>query len=89
MEEKKLDTVNSTEEKVETLGSTGAELVEEQQTYKEMSPIQLVFRRFFRSKLSIVGIIMIAFLFLFSFLFYVILSTSFAFSTLWNATDAF
>ena len=29
MEEKKLDIVNSTEEKVETLGSTGAELVEE------------------------------------------------------------
>lgn len=68
MEEKKLDTVNGTEEKVENLGSTGAELVAEQQTYKEMSPIQLVFRRFFRSKLSIVGIIMIAFLFLFSFL---------------------
>lgn len=48
--------------------STGAELVEEQQTYKEMSPIQLVLRRFFRSKLSIVGLAMIIFLFIFSFL---------------------
>lgn len=37
-------------------------------TYKEMSPMRLVLRRFFRSKLSIVGIIMIVFLFLFSFL---------------------
>jgi hypothetical protein len=49
-------------------GSTGAEIVEEQQTYKEMSPIQLIFRRFFRSKLSIVGLLMIVFLFAFSFL---------------------
>lgn len=37
-------------------------------TYKEMSPTRLVMRRFFRSKLSIVGIVMIVFLFLFSFL---------------------
>ena len=40
---------------------------EEEVTYKEMSPVRLMFRRFFRSKLSIVGIVMIAFLFLFSF----------------------
>ena len=38
------------------------------ETYKEMSPLRLVMRRFFRSRLSIVGIIMIVFLFLFSFL---------------------
>ena len=38
------------------------------ETYKEMSPIRLIMRRFFRSKLSIVGIVMIVFLFLFSFL---------------------
>lgn len=42
-----------------------AEVVE---TYKEMSPMRLIMRRFFRSKLSIVGIIMIVFLFVFSFL---------------------
>lgn len=41
---------------------------EQEETYQEMSPIRLVMRRFFRSKLSIVGILMIAFLFLFSFL---------------------
>lgn len=40
----------------------------QEQTYKEMSPIRLVLRRFFRSKLSIVGLVMIVFLFLFSFL---------------------
>lgn len=39
-----------------------------EQTYKEMSPIRLVLRRFFRSKLSIIGLVMIVFLFLFSFL---------------------
>ena len=38
------------------------------ETYKEMSPMQLILRRFFRSKLSLVGIIMIVGLFLFSFL---------------------
>ena len=41
---------------------------EPEETYLEMSPLRLVMRRFFRSKLSIVGLIMIAFLFLFSFL---------------------
>ena len=40
----------------------------EEVTYKEMSPLRLVTRRFFRSKLSIVGIVMIVFLFVFSFL---------------------
>lgn len=37
--------------------------VKELETYKEMSPFRLVMRRFFRSKLSIVGLVMIAFLF--------------------------
>lgn len=41
---------------------------EEMETYKEMSPVRLVARRFFRSKLSIVGLVMIVALFLFSFL---------------------
>lgn len=39
-----------------------------EETYKEMSPIRLTLRRFFRSKLSIVGLVMIAFLFIFAFL---------------------
>lgn len=38
------------------------------QNYKEISPIRLIVRRFFRSKLSVVGLVMIVFLFLFSFL---------------------
>ena len=40
----------------------------EEITYKEISPARLILRRFFRSKLSIVGIIMLVFLFAFSFL---------------------
>lgn len=46
-----------------------------EQTYKEMSPIQLILRRFFRSKLSLIGLIMIIGLFLFSFLGPVIYNT--------------
>ncbi len=45
-----------------------AEIGDEEETYKEISPMRLVLRRFFRSKLSIVGLVMIAFLFIFSFL---------------------
>ncbi len=37
-------------------------------TYKEMSPLRLVTRRFFRSRLSIVGLVMIVALFLFSYM---------------------
>lgn len=40
---------------------------EAEETYKEMSPMRLILRRFFRSKLSIVGLLLIIFLFLFSF----------------------
>ncbi len=43
-------------------------MTEDTQTFKQMSPIRLVLRRFFRSKLSIIGLIMIVGLFLFSFL---------------------
>lgn len=37
-------------------------------TYKEMSPLRLIARRFFRSRLSIVGLVMLAALFIFSFM---------------------
>ena len=58
-----------TEEKELEINSTEEVVVEEQkETYKEMSPIKLILRRFFRSKLSLVGIILIVFLFAFSFL---------------------
>lgn len=51
---------------VQEVSSVKEEVIEE--TYKEMSPIKLILRRFFRSRLSIVGLIMIVFLFAFSFL---------------------
>ena len=47
---------------------TPAPQKEAEETYLEMSPLRLVLRRFFRSKLSIVGLLMILFLFLLSFL---------------------
>lgn len=43
-------------------------IVEEKETFKEMSPARMILRRFFRSKLSLVGIVMIVGLFVFSFL---------------------
>ncbi len=53
----------------ETLSTAEAEdRARNQETYREMSPARLIARRFFRSKLSIVGLVMIVFLFLFSFL---------------------
>lgn len=58
----------STEEENKTVESETKNGEEFEQTYKEMSPARLVMRRFFRSKLSIVGIVMIVFLFAFSFL---------------------
>ena len=44
------------------------ELVQEEIHYKEMSPVRMVVRRFFRSRLSLFGVIMLAALFVFSFL---------------------
>ena len=44
------------------------ELVEEEIHYKEMSPARMVVRRFFRSRLSLVGVVMLAVLFAFSFI---------------------
>ena len=43
------------------------ELVEEEVHYKELSPARVVMRRFFRSRLSLVGVIMLAALFIFAF----------------------
>ena len=44
------------------------ELVEETVHYKEMSPTRMVVRRFFRSRLSLVGVIILASLFLLAFI---------------------
>ena len=43
------------------------ELVEEEIHYKELSPARVVMRRFFRSRLSLVGVLMLAVLFVFAF----------------------
>jgi len=44
------------------------ETVEEEIHYKEMSPARMVARRFFRSRLSMIGVIMLVALFVFAFL---------------------
>ncbi|MBR6517166.1 MAG: ABC transporter permease [Bacilli bacterium] len=60
------------EEKVQTETpkdqSAKVEKDEFEETYKQMSPFKLILRRFFRSKLSVVGLCIIVFLFLFAFL---------------------
>ena len=61
-----MEDVKLEEQKEETLAPEKEEKVEE--TYKEMSPFKLILRRFFRSRLSIVGLVMLVFLFAFSFL---------------------
>ena len=47
---------------------TEVEKDEFEETYKQMSPFKLILRRFFRSRLSVVGLVMLVFLFAFSFL---------------------
>ena len=71
MEEVKLEQNNEvvkTENQVETSESEKEAEVKVEETYKEMSPFKLILRRFFRSRLSVVGLVMLVFLFLFSFL---------------------
>lgn len=68
-EQERVTSVPVQEAQEEAAAVADAELgVTEEVTYKEMSPVRMVLRRFFRSKLSIVGLVMIVFLFLFSFL---------------------
>ena len=57
-------TIVVSEEETKAVPS-GEETLSHEQTLKLMSPMQMVIRRFFRSKLSIVGLIMIVSLFLF------------------------
>mgnify|MGYP003288280598 CR=1 FL=1 len=57
--------VNSINEENEALGKSEAEEATHEQTLKLMSPMQMVIRRFFRSKLSIIGLVMVVSLFLF------------------------
>ena len=62
MENEKMNV--SETEMIETV-NPNEETVSHEQTLKLMSPMQMVIRRFFRSKLSVVGLIMIVSLFLF------------------------
>lgn len=55
---------NHTNESNEELEKTVTEI----SNVKQMSPIRMVLRRFFRSKLSIIGLVIVVFLFVFSFL---------------------
>ena len=56
------------ENKIVLENENNEELVQEEVHYKEMSPARMVARRFFRSRLSLAGVIMLAALFTFSFL---------------------
>ena len=67
MEEKeKISTVETTETEMKTVGDDlhGENLTDR---VKMLSPMQTVMKRFFRSKLSMVGLVALVFLFLFSF----------------------
>ena len=57
--------INPSEVAVEENASLPEETVTHEQTLKLMSPMQMIIRRFFRSKLSIIGLIMVISLFLF------------------------
>lgn len=61
-------TAQAREEQIALANSTADQLAyaEELQTFKQLSPLRLVGRRFFRSRLSIVGLVMIVSLILFS-----------------------
>ena len=55
------------ENKIVLDAENNEEIVKEEIHYKEMSPTRMVVRRFFRSRLSLFGVIMLAVLFIFSF----------------------
>ena len=51
----------------EAEATSSKKVAKDEKNYSEMSPMKLILRRFFRSKLSLVGLIMIVGLFVFSF----------------------
>ncbi len=55
-------------EEIKSTQPEDSEIVDEKAHYKELSPAMMVLRRFFRSRLSLVGVIMILALFAFAFL---------------------
>ncbi len=54
-------------EKKTNITEASEEIVESEIHYKELSPMRMVMRRFFRSRLSLVGVVMLIALFVFSF----------------------
>ena len=68
MEERNIDTAEEAVESVTTSQATQDTDTPLDKNVRLMSPTQMVLRRFFRSKLSIIGLIMVIGLFLFSFL---------------------
>ena len=60
--EKTMEETKNTEIEVQN-----EELREEEIHYKELSPARVVMRRFFRSRLSLVGVVMLVALFVFAF----------------------
>ena len=68
MEENKKTTIQETKEEIVKQDVELEKTVEEISNVKQMSPTRMVIRRFFRSKLSVIGLIIIIGLFVFSFL---------------------
>ena len=68
MEENKLATIQEEVKENKVENDEIEKSVTEISNVKQMSPSKMVLRRFFRSKLSIIGLIIVVFLFVFSFL---------------------
>ena len=67
MEENKKTTIQETKEEIVKQDVELEKTVEEISNVKQMSPTRMVIRRFFRSKLSVIGLIIVIGLFVFSF----------------------
>jgi len=67
MEEKDMITTETPEEEVKELGAVLEESEVEERSVRTLSPMTMVFKRFFRSKLSITGLVILVVLFVFSF----------------------
>ena len=59
---------SETNEQTDSVENTDEVMKEQKETFKQMSPFKLMVKRFFRSKLSVVGLVLIIALFLFSFI---------------------
>ncbi len=76
---------DQTAEEATAVQLDNSELIDQEVHYKELSPAMMVLRRFFRSRLSLVGLIMIIALFAFAFLGPVTMQ---AFGYTWGETES-